>query len=327
MKIFITTPALNPPHGGIRVIIEWANRLSRFHDVILYTQKPGRCIWKRIAAKVLVVTDTEQMGSCDCLIISSPHAIHLQNDPRRPAKVFIFMQMLEHLFRPADRSWYNQCFEFYTSPHPLIAISWWNIDRLKTEFGRTGETHYVGNGVNLEEFPIAVNEKDGKTVLVEGWEGYNPTKDVDMIAPKVAKRLKNEGYTVYAYGQGALQTMPEAVTQYFQLPDLPTMNWLYQQATILIKASRFDARSCSPMEAMTKGTVTARAIEMGDDDLIDRFNCIRCRYDEHLLYANCIELLSGETDIREQLAINCRNYVTSYSWDYWIHLINRILTT
>lgn len=324
MKILITIPAFNPPHGGLRVIVEWANRLSHWHEVTLYSLKVGLPNWIKINPKVKIVFNANDMAKSDCLIITSPHSIHLQNHPHCPKKVFIFMQMVEHLFRPTDIEWNKRCKEFYTSPHPLIAISKWNIDIIQKDFGRTGPVHYVGNGVNLNDFPINPVPKEGKTILVEGWEGYNPAKDIENIGPRVAARLKAEGYTILAYGQTPIKTMPEACDKYFLLPDLKTINYLYEKATILIKASRYDARACAPVECMTKGTVTARAIIAGDDDLRHGWNSLVCKYDQQALYFNCKELLTNNSH-RNYLAANCLTHVQSYSWDYWMEKINNIL--
>ena len=234
------------------------------------------------------------------------------------------MQMLEHIFRPTDIDWQERCKRFYLSPHPLIAISQWNIRLLKEDWHRTGPIHYVGNGVNFDDFPLTHEPKDGKTVLVEGWEGYNPAKDIDQIGPAVASMLKADGYTILAYGQTPIKTMPHVPHKYYCCPNIKLINYLYEKATILIKASRYDARSCSPVEAMAKNTVTARAIVEGDDDLIDMFNCLKVGYDVRLLYQASINLLQNNS-LRETLAGNAVNYLLDNTWDIWMKKINDIL--
>lgn len=325
MKIFLTIPSVAIPHGGMRVIMEWANRLTEWHQVYLYVEKRGTCDWFKLSPKVTMISNPHFIRNCDCLIITSPHSMHFENHTYCPKKVFIFLQMMEHMFHGGEE-WMLKCLKFYRSKHPMILISEWNKRSLIKDFHREGEMHYVGNGVNLEDFPINNSlAKDGKTVLVEGWEGYNQAKDVDMIGPKVATRLKEEGYTVVAYGQVPLKTMPAALSAYHYRPTLQLINKLYDEATIMIKASRYDARSCSPVEAMTKGTVTARAIIEGDDDLTDGQNCIKVGYDEELLYRSAIRLLTRD-NLRLCLASSCRAYVQKYDWPYWMNIINEIIT-
>src|SRR4051812_5621996 len=289
MKIFIVTPDFSV-HGGIRIILEWANRLTRWHAVYLHSLKGGSPRWFNLNEEVQVVS-LEPMKRADLLIITSPHSAHLLEHPDRPRKVVGFMQMVEHLFRPRDRDWMNRCRAFYNMPHPMMAISYWNIEMVHNEFGRTARTHYIGNGVNTIDFPIELPAKDGRIVLVEGWEALNDSKDVNHIGPIVAGRLREHGYRIIAFSQTKLYTLPRIPHEYHVTPSLETLNRLYREATILLKASRFDARSCAPMEAMTKATPTVRAIELGDDDLLHEENCLRCDYDREELYHESIRLL------------------------------------
>ena len=323
MKIFMTCPALTP-HGGIRVILEWANRLSVDNTVYLRTNDRQDCDWFPISKSVQIAYTDKHLQDCDCLIISSPHGIRYQYNQKAPKKKVIFMQMLEHYFRPLDKEWQKLCAEFYLSDNPVIAISQWNIDYLNS-LGRRGKTFYVGNGVNLNHFPVSMKEKDGKTVLVEGWVPTNPSKDSARIAQKVAKRLADKGYTILAYSQRPYDHSEFEPHEYYCRPNNNTLNDLYERANILIKATKYDARSCAPMEAMTKGTVTARAIMQGDDDLVHGVNALRCGYDEDSLFDNALSLLS-DNNRREVMAQRCREYVQLYTWDYWMNIIRGILS-
>lgn len=323
MNIFITAPSLKVPHGGIRIILEWANQLSQWHKVTLHSLAKDHCSWCYISPKVQMSRDGKMAGQ-DCLIITSPHSIHFAQRADAPKKVFLFMQMLEHLFKPNDKAFQEKCRQFYTHPAPMFLISQWNQAVLQNEFKRKGLCYYTGNGVNTEDFPMEQSGKDGRTVLVEGWESLNPSKDPLHIGPKVAARLRKLGYRIVAFSQSPLYTMPEAVDQYYQRPDGETLNMLYSKATILIKASRYDARSCSPMEAMTKGTVTARAITQGDDDLLHFENCLRCEYNELKLFRIAKQLLENDM-LRIRLAANGHNYLKEHSWSKYMKQINEIL--
>lgn len=323
MKIFITIPDFSL-HGGIRIILEWAHRLTRWHDVHLHVLKgPLQCDWFPLNPKIKVVP-LEEMKHCDLLIITSPHSVHLTEHMHCPNKVVLFMQMAEHLFRPQDRVWLQRCMDFYRSPYPMIAISRWNIELLSHQFIRKAPTFHVGNGVNLDHFPLEMPTKDGRTVLVEGWESLNPSKDPEQIGPKVADRLKKRGYRIVAFSQSPLRTMKTVPAEYYQRPNLETLNQLYREATILLKASRFDARSCSPIEAMTKGTPTVRAIIEGDDDLLHGHNCLRSGYEINHTYENAIGLLRNP-ELYLRLAEGCHHHLRHNGWDTWMPRINDIL--
>lgn len=325
MKLFITTPAINGIHGGLRVINTWCNLLAEYHEVYLYSLKGEKsCNWMYLSPKVQIC-GFEKFVESDCVILTSPHSAFFIDLILPAQKCFLFLQMQEDMFQPTDGNWFAQCKKFYTAPYPMFSISKWNIERMEKAFGRTSPTHYIRNGIDFNEFPISDKPKDGKTVLIEGYEpGSNPTKDVDRISAKVGARLRKDGYRVLAYSQG-LCTMKQGVDEYYQKPTLQTLNQLYERATILIKASKYDARSLSPLEAMTKGTPSARAIIKGDDDVIHEYNGIRCDYNEEHLYQISKGMLA-DSDLRSELSFNCLQYVqTECNWDKIMNEINEIL--
>ena len=137
--------------------------------------------------------------------------------------------------------------------------------------------------------------------------------------------IREDGYHILAYGQVPLNRFTDTPHEYFFRPSLQTLNQIYNRATILIKASRYDARACAPLEAMTKGCVTVRALDLGDDDLIHDVNCIRIPYgNEADLYREAKNLLTDNERL-SRLMGNCYEYVQKYSWDYWMPQIERIL--
>lgn len=320
MNINITTPCLNVPHGGLRIIMEWANRLSgRGHDVHLQVLAgPTSCSWFPISPEV-GVSNNPRLGA-DTTILTSPHSSHLIPNVKNP---ILFLQMLEHLFRPGDKRWEKRCFEFYRSKAPMFSISRWNMDYLKKEHGRTSDnTFYIGNGVNTFHFPISEAPKDFKTVLVEGWHVGNPSKDLNRVAPRAAKILKERGYRIIAYGSQPLQDFQDVPHEYYLRPSLAKMNDLYRRATILLKASQFDARSCAPVEAATKGTVTVRAILQGDDDLTPLNSVlVNYNYGARLLANSALDLLEDKGRFA-RLSNAARGHVgKTFTWPYWMDKI------
>lgn len=323
MRIAYTIPGITR-HGGLRIIFEHINRLCDFgHEVYAWYPKRQRPNWFEIDSRVRWTWNVNHLRGVDVLVITSPHAID-HADLVHAKKTFIFCQMAEHLFRPHDKVWQRRCAQFYTSPHPMLSISKWNIELFEKEFGRTGLTYYIGNGVNTTDFPIEKHDTDGKTVLVEGWECSNPSKDVDHIGPNVAARLKMEGYRILAYGALPLKVLASVPDEYHERPDLKTLNELYSRATILIKASKYDARACAPVEAMTKGCVTARSIIKGDDDLLHGVNCLRSDYSFDGLYASAKSLLESP-DLRGLLSAEC--WARLPKWEKEMPRINQILTS
>ena len=320
MKIFITIPSFSI-NGGIRVIINWANYLSKNHEVYLHPLK-GSNDYYNIWDSVKVTPNRSVLQNCDVMILTSPHSIHFENEIGAP-KTFLFMQMCEHLFSDKEE-WQKKCRQFYISKNPIILISKWNEQLINKEYERVGETHYIGNGIDFNDFPIENPKKQGDTVLIEGFIPGNPSKDSAYIGAKVGRRLKSEGYKVLAFSQFDSYRNADYLDEYHVRPSLNTMNDLYRRADILIKATHYDARSCSPMEAMTKGTVTARAINKGDDDLTHNQNCLRCDYNEEELYKISKELLTNNK-LRHDLAENCLNYISKQTWKSVISQVEKII--
>lgn len=320
MKIFIQSPNINSPHGGIRVINEWANRLTDLgHRVILFNQAgPVRCDFMPIKCKI--VNTTTLMGQCEIAIITSPHGAFLL-DKDKPVKKFVFLQMLEHLFNPTNRVFRANCEKLYKTQYPLISISQWNIRQLQTIFKRTSPIHYVGNGVNFDDFPISYADKDGDIILLESPEPTNHAKDVDKIAVKAAIYFKQKGYRIKGFG--LKKPIDNIYDEYIIRPSLEQMNRLYQQATIMIKATKYDARSTAPLEAMTKGTVTIRGIIEGDDDL-NELNSYKTKYNLDKVIDSANFALNNPSDLAQRKE-NALSYVQTYTWDYWMDKINQIL--
>lgn len=304
--------------------MEWANRLTQWHDVYLHNLKAETsCSWFGLNPNVKMC-EADMLWKCDCVILTSPHSSHFLKMILPHQRCFLFLQMMEHLFRPNDADWLQQCHDFYTSDRPMFSISRWNIEMLESQFGRTGKTFYIGNGVNFDEFPIAFPDKEARTVLVEGWQCSNPSKDVQNITHGVAGRLRKEGYKIIAYSGIPIRTDRHLLHEMHIKPTVQKINELYSRSTIMIKASLYDARSCSPVEAFSKHTPTARAIYKGDDDLQHEQNCLRCEYDQEQLYQISKHLLADK-DLRQALASSGLTMLKKYDWNYWMNIVNETL--
>lgn len=327
MKILIISPSLNI-HGGIRVLVEWANHLSRRgHDVTLQVEGGNMAAdWIDIDPTVTVRPGPLwTAGAYDVAVAGTP-SIALRLDPVPGPKKFFLLQMAEDLFSPNDARYVKQCLMSYRVKMPIIGISKWVEEYVRNHGRNDGPMHYIGNGVTDHFRPGPKDEP--LTVLVEGWECYNPAKDVSNLGPRVAAHLKEKyGARILAYSQFPLRTSPGVPDEYYHAPPLNILVSLYQRAHLMLKATRFDARSCAPVEAMACGTVTARAIEKGDDDLIDGYNALCSGYRLEDLTANA-ERLIEDKKLRAALEKNGRKYRARYlDWDKWMQEVERIFET
>ena len=324
MKIYLSCPSLNP-HGGVRVIVEWANHLARRgHHVDFHVfQYYHGARWIEIDDKVNLLQGTMWQASDHDIVIATTPQLALQlKDIQVQGDKYFFLQMAEELFQPSNKHYVKMVQDSYNVPFPIIGISGW-VERHIRRLGRKGAMHYIGNGVSTHFQP---GKKDkGLTILVEGWEGYNAAKDVDYIGPRVAEYLqKKYNAHIIAYSQHPCTTMPHVPNEYYQQPNAKLLVRLYQRATFMIKATKYDARSCAPMEAMACGTVTVRGIDKGDDDLRHMINCLETGYSYEQV-KNLAQKLIENPEIRRRLEKNGLEYRDRFlSWDYWMKQVTQI---
>lgn len=327
MKILILCPSLNP-HGGVRVIVEWANGLARRgHDVALFVQHGRYQDWITIDGSVGVQYGGHWSANDYEVVIATTPPLALDLDSRRtPARKFYLLQMAEHLFSSPNNPYSKQAIQSYNVKMPIIGISRWVETVMKREFGRTAPTYYIGNGVSSHFKPGGKRDK-GLTVVVADWEGYNHAKDVQAIGPRVAQALKEEyGARIIGWSSQPLATMKDTPDEYYHRVSTEKLVEIYQRATFVIKASMYDARSTAPVEAMACGVPTARAIYLGDDDLYHGINAFVCGYNyEELLGIS--RRMAEDENLRKRLSDNGLEYRGAWlSWDYWLGIVEEIVS-
>ena len=270
MKLLLTTPCLTS-HGGIHNILELANQFAhRGHDVTVYDQSGnGRQTWYPIRCKVTDKLDYNY----DRVIIGSPHAVpFISRFIDAGAKVITWLQMIEHWFRPTDIPFYEHSKKFYDGPN-MISSATWGLNVI----GRQDAT-VLPTGINPEVFQYYKTDKDYKTVCLESPEPTNPVKDIDRKAIYAALHLIRLGYKIIGFGALPLKKDAKPVfDEYYIKPSVSLINSMYGRSSVLLKCTKYDFRSTAPLEAMTKGTVTVRAITQGDEDLTKE-NSVRMLY-------------------------------------------------
>jgi glycosyltransferase involved in cell wall biosynthesis len=107
-------------------------------------------------------------------------------------------------------------------------------------------------------------------------------------------------------------------------PSVTTMRKLYSGAKFLLKASRYEGRSCAPVEAMACGTTCVRGLIEGDDDLIDNATCLRRPYDLKLV-RDAADLMMTDDALYDRLTENASIYVDEFlDWSKIISCIEII---
>jgi len=111
------------------------------------------------------------------------------------------------------------------------------------------------------------------------------------------------------------------------MPTQEEIRQIYSSCDVLLKASRYEGRSCVEVESMACGTPVVRAIIKGDDDLIHGYNCLLCKYDDMDNFcSNLVAILSQEI-IRNALITNGLQYVKdALNWDDKIDRLETIFS-
>lgn len=323
-KILILTPSLNP-HGGIRVLVEWSNTLARRgHDVTLQVSSgPLSRNWVTIQSNVNVVGGSNirhKSHLYDIIIAGTPHLALMLNDIQTKAQKFFLLQMAEDLFAPNRASYVQMCRESYKVPFPIIGISKWVAEHVRQYRGETKPMYYIGNGVSHHFYYDEAKRASEPTLMVEGWNGYNYAKDTEQLTARVAAKMKEEfpEIRIIGFGNQSPTGYTHALDEYIVGASAEKIASMAQSAWMMFKASRYDARSCSPVEAMKCGTPTARALILGDDDLIHNYNALRSGY-EFEAFFEIVKELYLNADTREILQLNGLHYAEkALSWNYWM---------
>lgn len=322
MKILIISPSLNP-HGGIRVLIEWANGLARRgHAVTLQVEAgPVRAEWAKISPEVEALPGPLwDLKGYDIAVAGGPDIALRLDQMKGPANKFFLLQMAEDMFAPSWRNYVDACRRSYQVKMPIIGISRW-VEQYVRQWRGAGDMYYIGNGVS-EDFKPGKKDRD-LAVVVECWGGYpgnsNPAKDIEQLGPQCAAHLKQKyGARIIALSQFQAWVYAHVPDDYIHQPSHETWIRTMQRGHLLVKASRLDARSTAPVEAMACGMATARALVQGDDDLHHEYNCLRGGYTLDELISNA-ERLIEDAALRAALEANGLQYRRQYlSWDYWL---------
>lgn len=321
MKILYITLGLNAC-GGVRIICEHLNRLTeRGHSCYLYALNGDRSVgWmstkfrvigkdalKRTAKKTDVVVATEAN--------TPPVVVELETKGRK----FYFIQMRESLFwTQGNPLWAGEVELTYEQMKGIlqpVVISEWLKAFLEDEYGYE-DVPIVPNGINMDMFyPEPTFPKCEKPrLLIEG-HGRNEAKDVYNLSYQVVDAYRKNIQPIELWGFSQYPAHGE-FDSYWVQPSQDEIRQIYSSCDVLVKASRYEGRSCVDPEAMACGCAVVRAIDTGDDDLLDDVNCLKVEYgDAQGLYNNLKRMLHEE-GLRERLVESGLKYVKKHlAWD------------
>jgi len=313
-RILYLTPGLGPC-GGIRIIFEHCNRLARRgHEVFLVAPQPQEVRWANVEVPVTTMAATRGAKPFDAVVATGFQTVAPALQIPAPRRYY-FVQNMEYTFFPPTSSHWAEARQSYAAAKAnefgVLCIANWHKETLKREWDI--DATVVRNGVNRDEFYVSGQQRE-HAILIEG-DDRNPSKDTEGIAWRVGEQLRSE-WGVALWGFAAYRHSHADMFDRFKAPyNADEARSMYSQALFLVKASHSEGLACAPVEAMACGTTCARAVDLGDDDLIDGVNCLRVPYNYDALLEAARKLMT-DIALRRRLEHNVRVYADKYlAWD------------
>lgn len=330
MNILYITLGYNPC-GGVRILVEHLNRLTeRGHSCSMVALTGETSLtWMPTNFKIVSPENAAKVAKkADVVVATEANTMSVVMGLDTKARKYLFCQMRESLFFwRTNQEWALGVEEVYAQAKGVlrpIVISQWLKDFFEEEYGYE-DVPIVPNGVNTEMFyPDPVFPKGDKPrILIEG-HGKNEAKDIHNLSYQVVDAYRKNVQPVELWGFS--QYMPAGEwDKYWTLPSQDEIRQIYSSSTVLLKASRYEGRSCVDPEAMACGCAVVRAIDTGDDDLIDGHNCLKVKYgDAQGMYDNLKRVLEDRA-LRKRLIKNGLKYVKKHlGWEDKIDLLEHI---
>lgn len=320
-RILYVTLGLDPC-GGVRIIAEHLNRLTdRGHTCYVYCLNGDMSLtWMPINFKVIGKDQVNRTAKkADVIVATEANTPPVVAELETKARLFYFIQMREALFfcqsNPLWAGKVEMGYEVMKDILQPIVISKWLKAFLEDEHGYE-DVPIVPNGVNAEMFyPDPVFPKSDKPrLLIEG-HGRNEAKDIHNMAYQVADTYRKNVQPIELWGFSQYPADGD-FDSYWVQPSQDEIRQIYSSCDVLVKASRFEGRSCVGPEAMACGCAVVRALDRGRDDLLDGYNCLLTEYgDAQGMYNNLKMVLQQET-LKQRLIDKGIEYAREHlGWD------------
>lgn len=339
MKINFITPDVSRT-GAIRVIVEYANRLSkRGHEVlILYPFFPlnyrhGGNFFKllifirKILRFILRLGDihnksnlfaeqnftVKQIPTINSIFISDadfnitsfwPIAMKIGKFNKKKGEKVYFLQANESSFISAEK-WVRKSFEL---PFHFLSVSNYNRDIIKSTYGVDAEV--IQNGINFSVFYNDSKDFNKETLNISFINNLNPIKKIELIVEAIQKVKKHySNITFTSFGECRPENLPEFV-EYFKNPDDRTIREIYCNSDIFVMSSREEACPLSPGEAMAcKCAVVSTPVGGLVDYAINNETILFVEHGNPESIYQAISKLVEDTELRKRISLGGYNYV------------------
>ena len=335
---FILPGFISIPMGGVKVVHEYANRLSRKgHEVTLVypvqiQTNPLYRLKKQVIKRYDALFGIERnlyytpAPTVKVLVIKRIRAKYI---PNGDAVIAVGWQTVEQVYQLPDecgrKFYFLQSFETYfgntkkvlkTHHLPLIkmAVSQWIINELSAinEFAEGP----LGNSINNDEFFIK-NENDGRPIDIMTL--YHPTrikgaKDALSVL-KTLKKQYPDLKTILITARQPVHFIPPWINLVIR-PSIETLRELYNKSKVFLHTSRLEGWGLPVMEAMACGCAIVACRNRGVMEyLIHDTNALLAPIGDRKTLLSQLNQLLQDAHRREKLAKQGLKTVQQFSWE------------
>ncbi len=335
--------------GGIKVIFEYANRLSeKGHDVICYVPMKAykfdnvgfKGVIKNIKAsignsivrgktvnwfklkvpiKLVPLINNTFIREADISIATAwPTAYDVNKLNKTKGKKFYLIQHYETWSGPL-----NKVDNSYKLDLNQIVVAKWLQDLMKDKFNNKA-VQLVHNGIDFNEFYNHNKIINNQTVCIMyskiNWKGFEDGIKAFQI---VKKQINNLKLIVFGLEKGI--DVPE-YAEFHLKPNKNELREIYSKSDVFVFPSRFEGWGLTPLEAMAckcavVGTNTGAVKEIG----INGENMLISEPEDINGLANNLLKILKDNDLLERISNNGNNTVLNFSWQKSVDKFEKIL--
>ncbi len=322
MKISFVEPHLKI-YGGIRRIIEFANRLTeRGHDVTIFHSDGSLCEWMKCVAKIKSY-DEVLKEEHDVIIYNDPNPIDYKLVKRAKAKLKVFYvlelydkQLLKGLnlriYLPWNRRMLMLRKSLY-SPYLKLSNATWEKEWLKENINI--DSKLLIGGVNTKMFYSVEVEKDPKEIriLCSGDSRERKGTETILEAIKIAKKEEPRIVLNTYYGKGIPQEK---------------MAEKYSSTDIFVDAQWYAGWNNPVAEAMAcKVPVVCTDIGGVKDFAFHEKTALLVPPKNPEAMASTIIRLIRDEKLREKLRENAYQHIRQFDWNKSVKRLEEILSS
>ena len=320
MKISVIEPHLGV-YGGIRRIIELANRLARRgHDITIFHSDGGPCEWMKCDAEIKSYGEVLKEEQ-DVIIYNDPNPtdFRLAKKAKAKLKVFYVLELYEmpllkgfhpSLYLPRHRRTFLVK-ESLRSPYLILSNSTWLVRWLKEEMNI--DSDLLLGGVNTEVFHPVETRRDASEIriLCSGDPRERKGTKTALEAIQLAKEKEARIIVDTYYGKGIPQEK---------------MAEKYSSAYLFVDAQLQGGWNNPVAEAMAcKVPVVCTDIGAVEDFAFHEKTALLVPPKDKKAMASSILRLIEDDNLRETIRENAYQHIQQFDWDNAVQELEKIL--